>query len=198
MDWNTAVIAWPGPYGDPAWIGHTIEELALQASISPEEMMLDILVQSRDIGLMIVHNRSEDDVGQFISHPFGMIGSDGIAVAADGPWGKSPVHPRFYGTFPRVLARFVRERKSLPLEEAVRRMTSLPTDRLGLKDRGRLREGYAADLVIFDPATVQDRATFENPHQYPTGISHVMVNGQWVVRDGQQTDARPGQVLKRV
>jgi len=195
--WDKVAIAWPGPHGDPTWIGKTVEELAKQASISPEEMLLDILIQSRDIGLMIVHNRVEKDVEQFISHPMGMIGSDGIAVAADGPWGRSPVHPRFYGAFPRVLARFVRERKAMPLEEAIRKMTSLPADRLGLSNRGRLKEGWAADLVIFDPVTVQDRATFENPHQYPTGISHVMVNGQWVVRDGEQTQARPGHVLRR-
>ena len=195
--WDKVVIAWAGPYGDPAWIGKTVEELAERARILPEEMMLDILLRTRDIGLMIVHNRLEGDVEQFISHPFGMIGSDGIAVAADGPWGETPVHPRFYGTFPRVLAHYVRERKAMPLEEAIRKMTSSPADRLRLSDRGRLKEGLAADLVIFDPATVQDQATFENPHQYPTGITHVMVNGQWVVRDGEQTEARPGQILRR-
>lgn len=197
IEWRTVFIAWPGPYGDPAWSGHTVEELAQQASLSPEEMMLNILIRSQDIGLMIVHNRQEDDVEQFISYPLGMIGSDGVAVAADGPWARSPVHPRFYGAFPRVLARFVRERKSIALEEAIRKMTSMPADRLGLKDRGRLEEGYAADLVILDPAIVQDQATFENPHRYPAGISYVMVNGQWVVRHGQQTDARPGRVLRR-
>jgi len=155
-----------------------------------------MLVQSRDIGLIIVHNRTEEDVQAFVSHPLGMIGSDGIAVSADGPWGRSPVHPRFYGSFPRVLAHFVRDRHAMPLEEAIRKMTSLPADKLGLKDRGRVKQGCAADLVVFDPATIQDRATFEQPHQYPTGIHGVMVNGQWVVRAGKQTDARPGQVLR--
>ncbi|HIC87934.1 MAG TPA: D-aminoacylase [Anaerolineae bacterium] len=198
VPWDKVVIAWGGPYGDPAWLGKTVQELAEGAGITPEEMMLEVLVQSQDVGLMIVHNRLEEDVEQFVSHPYGMIGSDGIAVAPDGPWGKSLVHPRFYGTFPRVLAHFVRERKAIPLEEAIRKMTSLPADRLGLRDRGRLEEGFAADLVIFDPATVQDRATFENPHQYPTSISHVMVNGQWVVRDGEQTEARPGQILRHM
>lgn len=194
--WEGCVVAWPGPYGEPAWIGRSVLELADQAGLSPEEMMLDMLIQSRDIGLMIVHNRLEEDVQELVSHPLGMLGSDGLAVATDGPWAQSPVHPRFYGAFPRLLARFVRERRAMSLEEAVRKMTSLPADRLGLTDRGRLEEGYAADLVIFDPITVQDRATFENPHQYPEGISHVMVNGQWVVRECEQTEARPGHILR--
>ena len=158
--------------------------------------MVTIVVQSRDVGQMIVHNRLDEDVEHFVSHRLGMIGSDGLAVAADGPWGQAPVHPRFYGAFPRVLAHYVRERKVLELVEAIRKMTSLPADRLGLRDRGRIKEGSAADLLLLDPATVQDQATFEAPHQYPAGISHVMVNGQWVVRDGQQTEARPGQILR--
>jgi N-acyl-D-amino-acid deacylase len=191
------VIAWEGPYGDPAWSGKSVTQLAEQAGVSPEEMLVNIVIQSRDIGLVIVHNRTEEDVQAFVSHPLGMIGSDGIAVAADGVWGRSPVHPRFYGTFPRVLAYYVRRRRAMPLEEAIRKMTSLPAQRIGLKGRGRLAVGYAADLVIFDPATIEDKATFEQPHQYPAGISYVMVNGQWVVRDGVQTGACPGQILRR-
>jgi N-acyl-D-aspartate/D-glutamate deacylase len=194
--WENAIIAWGGPYGDPSWTGKSIAELGNSRGVSPQEMMLDVLVQSQDIGLMIVHNRPEDDVERFIAHPYGMIGSDGIAISADGPWGSSPVHPRFYGAFPRVLARFVRERRAMALEEAVRKMTSLPADRLRLKGRGRIREGFAADLVLLDMAEVRDRATFEDPHQYPAGISHVMVNGQWVVCEGTQTEARPGRVLR--
>ena len=194
--WEKVVIAWGGPHGDPSWTGRSVAELGERAGSSPEEMMISIVVQSRDVGLMVVHNRLDQDVECFVSHPLGMIGSDGVAVAADGLWGQAPVHPRFYGAFPRVLAHYVRERGAMTLEEAIRKMTSLPADRLGLGDRGRLREGKAADLVILDPATVQDRATFEEPHQYPVGITHVMVNGQWVVRDGQQTDARPGQILR--
>jgi len=196
MRFDRCVIAWPGPYGDEAWIGYTVAELGQEAGISPEQMMLDILIRSRDIGLMIVHNRPEDDVHQFISHPLGMVGSDGIAIAADGPWGRSPVHPRFYGAFPRVLSRFVRERQAMPLEEAIRKMTSLPASRLGLSDRGRVSEGCAADLVIFDAQNVRDEASFENPHRYASGISHVMVNGAWVVRDGEQTWELPGQILR--
>ncbi len=194
--WEKVVIAWGGPHGDPSWTGRSVADLGERADVSPEEMMVSIVVQSRDVGQMVVHNRLDQDVEDFVSHPLGMIGSDGIAVAADGPWGQAPVHPRFYGAFPRVLAHYVRARRAMALEEAIRKMTSLPADRLGLRDRGRLQEGKTADLVILDPATVQDRATFEVPHQYPVGISHVMVNGQWVVRDSEQTGARPGQVLR--
>lgn len=196
--WDSVFVAWGGPYGDRAWLGKSVEDLAQRAAVSAEEMMLDILIQTRDIGMIINANRVEEDVERFISHPLGMIGSDGIAVATDGPWGESPVHPRFYGTFPRVLARYVREKGTMTWEEAIRKMTSLPAGRLGLTDRGRLREGCVADLVIFDPVKIQDQATFAKPHRYPAGILHVMVNGQWVVRDGKQTDARPGQILRHV
>jgi N-acyl-D-amino-acid deacylase len=192
------VVAWGGPHGDPTWSGKEMEELAEQAGTSPEEMLLNIIIQSRGLATLVIFNRFEEDVEQFISHPLGMIGSDGNAIAADGPMRDALVHPRYYGTFPRVLSRYVQQRKALAMEEAIRKMTSLPADRLGLSERGRLKKGSAADLVIFDPATVQDRATFEKPHQYPAGISHVMVNGQWVVHDGEQTDARPGHILRHV
>ncbi len=195
-DWSRVVIASAGPHGDPAWDGKTVKQLAQDAGLSPEEMALEILVQSGDQAQLIVFNRAEEDVELFISHPRGMIGSDGKAISIDGLWSKTLVHPRFYGTFPRVLARYVRERKSLSLEEAIRKMTSLAAWRLGLDRRGQVREGYAADLVILDPTTVRDQATFEQPHRYPLGISHVMVNGQWVVFAGEQTQARPGVVLR--
>jgi N-acyl-D-amino-acid deacylase len=195
-DWSRVVIASCGSRGDPAWNGRTVEELAQAAALSSEEMAVDIMLQSGDQAQLIVFNRAEEDVEQFVSHPLGMIGSDGKAIRADGIWSRTLVHPRFYGTFPRVLARYVRERRSVGLEEAIRKMTSLPAARLRLDRRGKVREGYAADLVILDPAAVQDQATFEQPHQYPLGISHVMVNGQWVVYDGAQTPARPGAVLR--
>jgi N-acyl-D-aspartate/D-glutamate deacylase len=122
-----------------------------------------------------------------------MIGSDGALVQ----FGKDSPHPRAYGTYPRVLGRYVRERQVIPLEEAIRRMTSAPADRLGFAQRGRLVAGAVADLVVFDPATVNDAATFEAPHQYPVGIPHVFVRGVAVVRDGAVTGARPGVVLRR-
>jgi N-acyl-D-aspartate/D-glutamate deacylase len=125
-----------------------------------------------------------------------MVASDGSALA---PYGKvaagSYPHPRNYGCFPKVLGEFVRERRLVTLEEAVRKMTSLPATRFGLQDRGILRPGAAADITVFDPATVADKATFSQPQQYPEGIVYVIVNGQVVVERGQHTGRRPGQVL---
>lgn len=141
----------------------------------------------------IYHVMDEGDVERIMQHPM-------VAVASDGRLSRPGVehpHPRAYGTFPRVLGYWVRERGVLTLEEAVRKMTSLPAWRLGLTDRGRVAEGLVADLVVFDPATVSDRATFEEPHQYPVGIPYVIVNGTPVVDGGAFTDARPGQALRR-
>lgn len=140
----------------------------------------------------ILHSYDEEDVERFLASEHGMIGSDGqLSLPGEG----SP-HPRGYGTYPRVLGRYVRERRVIPLEEAVRRMTSAPADRLGFEGRGRVAVGGAADLVVFDAATVADRATFEEPHRTPVGIPHVFVAGVAVVRDGNVTGARPGSVLR--
>jgi dihydroorotase/N-acyl-D-amino-acid deacylase len=141
----------------------------------------------------IYHVLDEGDVERIMRHPHTAIASDGRLAEL----GEGHPHPRWYGTFPRVLGRYVRERGVLTLEEAVRKMTTLPADRLGLADRGRIAEGAWADLVVFDPETVADRATFEDPHQYPDGIPYVIVNGVPVVDGGQFTDARPGKVLRR-
>jgi len=141
----------------------------------------------------IYHALHEDDVERIMRHPMTAIASDGrLVVPGDGH-----PHPRWYGTFPRVLGEYVRERGVLSLPEAIRKMTSLPADRLGLDDRGRIAEGSKADLVIFDPATVIDRSTFEDPHQYPDGIPWVVVNGVVTVEDGAFLDVRPGRVLRR-
>ncbi|CAN5803578.1 D-aminoacylase [soil metagenome] len=141
----------------------------------------------------IYHALHEDDVERIMQHPMTAIASDGrLVVPGDGH-----PHPRWYGTFPRVLGEYVRERGVLSLPEAVRKMTSLPADRLGLDDRGRIAEGNKADLVIFDPATVIDRSTFEDPHQYPEGIPWVVVNGVITVENGEYLDVRAGRVLRR-
>ncbi|MEX0893991.1 MAG: D-aminoacylase [Gemmatimonadota bacterium] len=141
----------------------------------------------------IYHVLDEGDVERIMAHPWSAIASDGRLVRP----GQGHPHPRWYGTFPRVLGHYVRERGVLSLEEAVRKMTTLPADRLGLTDRGRIAEGAAADLVLFDPATVIDRATFEDPHQYPDGIPYVIVNGVVTVDNGRFIDARAGQVIRR-
>jgi dihydroorotase/N-acyl-D-amino-acid deacylase len=168
----------------------TRENLPLTPATGAE---LVIRAMERGGASAIYHVMDEGDVERIMRHPFTAIGSDGRLVQP----GEGHPHPRWYGTFPRVLARYVRERGVLTLEDAVRKMTSLPAQRLGLTDRGRIAEGTAADIVVLDPATVMDRATFEAPHQYPDGIPYVIVNGVPVVDAGAYTDARPGQVLRR-
>lgn len=141
----------------------------------------------------IYHVMDESDVERIMRYPHTAIASDGRLVRP----GAGHPHPRWYGTFPRVLGHYVRERGVLTLEDAVRKMTSLPADRIGLPGRGRIVEGAFADVVVFDPATIIDRATFEEPHQYPDGIAYVIVNGEVVVDAGDFTDARPGRVLRK-
>jgi N-acyl-D-amino-acid deacylase len=126
-----------------------------------------------------------------------MIGSDGEGRATQGPYAMGKPHPRNYGTCPRFLGHYVRERGLLPLPEAIRKMTSLPAAKLGLRDRGRLEPGAVADVVVFDPATIADTATFAEPHRYPRGIPWVLVNGEPVIAGGQHTGSRPGCVLAR-
>ncbi|MEK9500461.1 D-aminoacylase [Gemmatimonadota bacterium DH-20] len=141
----------------------------------------------------IYHALSEDDVTAIMTHPYTAIASDGRLTQP----GEGHPHPRWYGTFPRVLARYVREEGVLGLEEAIRKMTTLPADRIGLPERGRITAGAFADLVLFDPDTVADEATFQDPHRYPSGIPFVVVNGVVTVDDGVFVDLRPGRVLRR-
>ncbi|MGY8780017.1 MAG: amidohydrolase family protein, partial [Longimicrobiales bacterium] len=128
-----------------------------------------------------------------MAHPQTMIASDGRLVEN----GDGHPHPRWYGTFPRVLGRYARDQGVLTLEQAVRKMTTMPAERIGLRQRGQLREGWFADVVVFNPETVNDRATFQDPHQYPIGIDWVLVNGEIAVEDGEYRDVRSGTVLKR-
>jgi N-acyl-D-aspartate/D-glutamate deacylase len=134
---------------------------------------------------------SEDDVQQIMRHPFAMFETDGDPVG----YGQGHPHPRSYGTFPRILGRYVRELGILSLEEAIRRMTSLPAEQLGQHERGRIQEGMYADVTVFDPATIADLATYQDPHRYSRGIEHVVVNGIPVIRDGSLTGEKPGRVL---
>jgi dihydroorotase/N-acyl-D-amino-acid deacylase len=186
-----ALVRW-----DRSLEGKTLADWAAREGKAPTprvgaELVLEAI--RRGGASAIYHVMDEGDVERILRHPFTAVASDGRLVRP----GDGHPHPRWYGTFPRVLARYVRERGVLTLEEAVRKMTSLPADRLGLADRGRIREGAVADLTIFDPATVADLATFEAPHQYPAGIPYVIVNGVVVVDGGAMSAARPGQVLRR-
>ena len=140
----------------------------------------------------IFHAMDEGDVARIMQHPQTMIASDGRLT----PFGKGHPHPRAFGTFPRVLGKYVREDKVLDLPTAIHKMTALPAKRMGLTDRGTLAVGNYADITIFDPVTIIDKADFQNPHQYPEGISYVIINGQIVVQKGQYFDVRAGKVLR--
>jgi N-acyl-D-amino-acid deacylase len=143
----------------------------------------------------VFFDQLEDNVRTLLRHPLVVVGSDGYALAPRGALGQRKPHPRSYGTFPRVLGRYVREEKVLSLEQAVRKMTSVTSERFGLADRGVIRRGAWADLLLFDALTVSDLATFTDPHRYPVGIPYVLVNGVVVIDQGQHTGARPGRVL---
>jgi N-acyl-D-aspartate/D-glutamate deacylase len=163
--------------------------------VEPAEAMFRLLIDEPDTSC-IGHAMNEDDVRAILARPDVMVASDASAMSPDGPLGRYPVHPRNYGTFPRVLGRYVRELGLLTIEAAVRKMTSLPAERFGLGDRGRVVAGSSADLVVFDARTIADTARFGAPHAFPTGIDTVVVNGR-VAWDGARGE-RAGRALSRV
>ena len=159
-------------------------------------MLFDFLIDENGAISTIYAHHTENDMNLALVQPWCSIGSDGSALAIDGPLRRGHPHPRNFGTFPRILGEYVRNRKLLRLEDAVRKMTSLNAAKAGLLDRGLLRPGQYADVVIFDPATVIDHSTYVEPFQYSTGIIHVLVNGKLVLENGQPTKARPGRALR--
>lgn len=182
-----------------AWArGRKLGELAAERRMEPFALLLKLVTEDRNRAGMVGFGMREEDVERILAHPLAAVCSDGGAWAPYGPLSTGVPHPRTYGTFPRVLGRYVRERKVLSLEGAIHRMTALPARRVALHDRGTVAPGARADLVAFDPDTVADRATFERPHQYPVGIPHVWVNGVPVIRDGEHTGARPGRSARPV
>ena len=181
----------------PEFEGLTVAEIAEKQGTDPVEAVLDILSEA-NLRVSIVHfAMSEDNLRTVLRHEAVMVGSDGSALVPEGPLGKGKAHPRNYGTFPRILGKYVREEDVLSLSEAIHKMTGLPAHRLGLSDRGLLLQGLKGDLVLFDPDTVSDTATYSQPYQYPTGIDYVFVNGQAVVTPDGHTDALPGAILQR-
>jgi N-acyl-D-amino-acid deacylase len=165
-------------------------------SLDPYAATIGLLTRSKgDVG-MLGYAMSEDNLERILSHPLGMVCSDGGGFAIDGPTRRGSPHPRGAGSFPRVLGRYVRERKVLTLPQAIRKMTSQPAARIRLADRGKLAAGMAADVVVFDPATVMDKATFDAPFQYPVGIDVVIVNGAVALRDGQRSATGSGRGVK--
>jgi N-acyl-D-amino-acid deacylase len=180
------------------WVeGRTILEAARQAGKPPYEFMRDLLLDEKGRVGMISFTMNEDNLKRILSHPLVGVCSDSEAVAPYGPLRKGKPHPRYYGTFPRVLGKYVREEKLLSLEAMVRKMTSVPARRFGFARRGVLREGQIADIVIFDPDKVIDKATWTDPHRYPEGIPHVIVNGRAVIENGEHTGRLPGKVLRK-
>jgi N-acyl-D-amino-acid deacylase len=174
--------------------GKSISEITRIRGKKDEWETLFELLLDEELGVQItLESMGEDDIRRIMTSRYQMVGTDGMGIPCDS--GLGMFHPRFYGTYPRILGKYVREEKVLTLEDAVRRMTSFPAQRLGLHDRGLLAENMWADVVIFDPDTVIDKATYEDPHQFPEGIIHVIVNGELVVEHGKQLDRWPGKVL---
>ncbi|HVK05382.1 MAG TPA: D-aminoacylase [Armatimonadaceae bacterium] len=183
--------------GHPEYAGRTVAALAADRGQDPRDFVLDLLAEGEGWVSAAHFALADADVERILSDPRVMVGSDAVASTPLGPNTSDRPHPRTYGTFARVLSRYVREKHVLTLEEAIRRMTSLPALRLGWRDRGRLAPGAVADIVVFDPATIADVATFDAPHVFPTGIEHVLVAGTLALEGGVATGARPGRILRR-
>jgi N-acyl-D-aspartate/D-glutamate deacylase len=176
--------------------GRTLDEVARQRGLSPEAAAIDLVLEDDSRVGCVYFLMSEENVRRQLVLPWVSFGSDSGAPSAEGVFLRANPHPRAYGTFARVLGRYVREEGLVPLEEAVRRMSALPCSNLKLRDRGRLAAGFFADLAVFDPASIADRATFEQPHQYAVGMRYVLVNGVPVLSDGEPTGATPGRVVR--
>jgi len=182
----------------PQHAGRTIAAIAAERGADPIDTICDYLVEDRGATRVLVTSISEDDIRTIVASPLALVGSDGNCVAPYGTVGEGMPHPRFYGTFPRIIDRYVRGENVLPLELAIHKMTGATARALKFKDRGLLKEGFCADVVIFDPGDFKDRATYADPHQFPTGArTSVIVNGTLVVADATHTGALPGTVLKR-
>ena len=175
--------------------GKSLAEIAKTRSIDPTDTAIYLYQEAE--ATVIMHSLQEQDVQHIAGGPWVAVGSDGNSISAEGVLSAGKPHPRSYGTFPRFLARYVREKKVVSLAEAIRKMTWLPASRLGLAHRGRIAPGMWADLAIFDPELVTDTATFEAPHSYATGIPHVVVNGVPVIKNGEFSGATPGKLLRQ-
>lgn len=202
--WDQIIIS---SYPTEKLVGRTLADIADERGVDPFEAYFDLLIESGALGGIIGFYYNEDDIRHVLRHERSMIGSDGYALAPYGILGKGRNHPRSYGTFPLIFRKYVRGEsrpdlthdkggKLLSLEEAVRKMTSAPARKLGVRDRGFLRKGMWADIVVFNPETIADTATYLDPYRYPTGIEHVLVNGVAVISDGEHTGKLPGKPLR--
>jgi N-acyl-D-amino-acid deacylase len=209
---NTPTDAWEnmflsaGPEGillmgfrDPElrkYIGKTLGQVATERGKEPWETAIDLVIEDRSRVEAVYFMISEDNIKKQIPLKWVSFGSDAGSMSPEGVFMEASTHPRAYGNVARLLGKYVRDEKLITLEEAIRKLTTLPAENLGIADRGKLAVGYHADVVAFDPATIQDHATFEKPHQYSTGVRHVWVNGVQVLRDGEHTGATPGRAVR--
>ena len=177
--------------------GRTIEEIARERRCDPLDAVCDVIIADKGATRIVVRSMSEADVRAIAADPSALVGSDGPCVAPYGITGQGKPHPRLYGTFPRLIGHYARDLGLLTLPQAIAKMTGGAAAALGLADRGLLAEGQAADVVLFDPATIIDRSTYDDPHQYPAGIGTVIVNGTVVIDGGEHTGALPGRLLRR-
>ncbi len=194
--WDNVMISGVASADDKAAEGKRLAAYAASLRREPYDVAVDLLRRSNGNVGMVGFAMSEQNLERILAHPYGMVCTDGGAFAVEGVARRGHPHPRGLGSFPRVLARYVRERRALSLEQAIRKMSSLPAQRVRLRDRGFIARGFAADIVAFDPATVEDRATFAEPFQYPVGIKTVLVNGSVALLDGSRGDRREGRPLR--
>ena len=176
-------------------IGKTLDEVARMRGTDETDTLIDLVREDRSGVQAVFFTMSEENTRKQLRVPWVSFGSDGASMAPEGHFLNASTHPRAYGNFARLLGKYVREEKIVSLQEAVRRLSALPAANLGLAQRGMIREGMFADIVVFDAQTISDRATFEDPHQYAVGVKHVFVNGDHVLRDGEHTGAKPGRAL---
>ena len=176
--------------------GKTLAEVAEERGKSPEDTAIDLVIEDGSRVQVVYFLMSEENVARQVGLPWVAFGSDAASMAPEGVFLESSTHPRAYGNFARLLGKYVREEGAASLEDAIRRLTSFPAENLKLRDRGRLDPGHFADVVVFDPRTIGDHATYESPHTYSTGVVHVFVNGEQVLRDGEHTGAKPGRVVR--
>ena len=195
LGWENIMIAYCK--GHREYEGKRISEITKEKNLDPFDFVFDLIVEEMASVSVVLFSMSEEDVCTVLKSPFSMIGSDSSARATYGILSVGKPHPRVYGTFPRILGKYVREERILTLQEAVRKMTSFAAQKLGLGDRGLIREGMWADITIFNADKIMDKATFFNPHQYSEGIEYVMVNGKVVIEKGEHSKEMPGKVLCR-
>ena len=195
--WQSIMICYVSSEENKRLVGLRMSQVAELMGSPPAEAAMDLLLAERCKVSAIFFSMSEENLKELYTWPFVMLGSDAGVRSADGPTRVGKPHPRAFGTPARFLARYVREAGVVSLAEGIRKLTSLPAQRIGLAQRGRLQKGYFADVVVLDPETVSDRATFEDPFQYSVGFAHVLVNGVPVIRAGEHTGARPGRIVRR-